>query len=860
MTPSIKSLRRSVLAGAAVLLVALAVFLGIARLTGHHFHLDLPSRLGATISQTANGFTYSQSQKGHTLFTIHASKLVQYKADQAELHDVTITLYGRDGSGRSDKIYGSDFTYDRKQGIARAAGEVRIDFATPETAHNPGAGSATGPSRAQTSPAQTIHVTTSGLVFNQGTGDATTDQRVNFALNDAFGSATGAEYSAKDGVLVLDSNVALTTTPPPGGGSAAVIHAQHAQLLRESHQAYLLKPDTVSDGRHTTSDQAIVTFRPDGSAEQVNARGHVHLVSDDGAEMHASSALIKLDPGSRPMSAVLDGGVTYYAHDAEQGQGTMQGAAVSGTLNFVSQPTPGKQGGAQQQLHHAQFRDAVTFVLQRSGLPVDPNGSATRQMSATKVDIDFAPGPNGKAQARFALGEGGATVTLHDIPSKAPDRLSTISADQLLATLADGRVIRLLDGKGHTRVVDGAPGQAVSSTTGDTLHVTFLQGGGTEATQAGRPTLVAGASPAASHASAQVDTAMQAGNVTLLQQPAPGAKNSDGSSPSPFQATAQRAEYHAANQLLELTGDPHLRSDSLALTADRVDYHRDTGDASAIGNVKSTYLQQSGQKGPTLGGEGPVHVVADHAQLVGSTDVSTFYGTPAAPARMWQGADAVSAPVLELARDQQTLDAHGAHGDRANEGPVVHATLGSSSGQNSGPAPSAGSGPRAVQAPKTAVKAPAMAAPGTGPTRLACDSLHYSDEDHRADLRGSVTAEQPSGVLHADLAQVYLTPGAPGKPSQLDHMVATGHAVITQPGRRGTGERLVYTAADARYVLTGTPAQPPRIVDADKGTTTGAALLFKGADDSVEVSNHVDASPEGAGARVRTVTDTHAPK
>jgi hypothetical protein len=48
------------------------------------------------------------------------------------------------------------------------------------------------------------------------------------------------------------------------------------------------------------------------------------------------------------------------------------------------------------------------------------------------------------------------------------------------------------------------------------------------------------------------------------------------------------------------------------------------------------------------------------------------------------------------------------------------------------------------------------------------------------------------------------------------------------------------------------------MTDSQKGTTTGAALIFKSADDSVEVSNHVDsATGQGADKRAHTVTDTH---
>jgi lipopolysaccharide export system protein LptA len=312
--------------------------------------------------------------------------------------------------------------------------------------------------------------------------------------------------------------------------------------------------------------------------------------------------------------------------------------------------------------------------------------------------------------------------------------------------------------------------------------------------------------------------------------------------------------------MLHLSGDPHLRNDTLDLVADMVDYHRDTGDASATGNVKATYDQQAGRKEPALGGEGPVHVTADHAQLTRYNNISIFYGAGSSLARMWQGGDAVSSPVLELDRDQQTVDAHGGRGDR---GPVVHATLGA---ESAAPAAKPGDGKQ-----------------DAAPTRLTSATLHYAGNDHRADFRGSVTAEQPTGTVRADEVDVYLTSGgpatagapanatgglakaagAPAKASQLDHLVAIGHVLILQPGRRGTGERLVYTAADGRYVLTGGPGQPPRIVDSQKGTTTGVALIFKSADDSVEVSNHLDsgsAAPHaGSDPQARTVTDTHTP-
>src|SRR5215813_11568478 len=113
-----------------LLLAVIAGFFFYARYRIHRLAKDLPAKLGIDIQQTANGFTFSQSSKGHTFFTIHASKLIQYKTGgHATLHDVHITLYGPEGARRTDKIYGAEFDYYPQAGIASAKGEVQIDLA-----------------------------------------------------------------------------------------------------------------------------------------------------------------------------------------------------------------------------------------------------------------------------------------------------------------------------------------------------------------------------------------------------------------------------------------------------------------------------------------------------------------------------------------------------------------------------------------------------------------------------------------------------------------------------------------------------------------------------------------------------------
>src|ERR1700676_1872449 len=99
---------------------------------------QIPEKIGLEIKQTATGFTTSKSKQERSLFTIQASKAVQFKkGGHTELHDVQITLYGSD-STRFDQIRGADFEYDQPSGNVTAQGEVQIDLqSNPEGLLNP---------------------------------------------------------------------------------------------------------------------------------------------------------------------------------------------------------------------------------------------------------------------------------------------------------------------------------------------------------------------------------------------------------------------------------------------------------------------------------------------------------------------------------------------------------------------------------------------------------------------------------------------------------------------------------------------------------------------------------------------------
>jgi lipopolysaccharide export system protein LptA len=271
---------------------------------------------------------------------------------------------------------------------------------------------------------------------------------------------------------------------------------------------------------------------------------------------------------------------------------------------------------------------------------------------------------------------------------------------------------------------------------------------------------------------------------------------------------------------------------------------RGTGDAAANGSVRVNYVQAPRPGEPAAASPPePVHVLAARALAHKQTGLAEFFGDGTARARMWQGESQVEAPVLDFYRKEKRLIARGEAGSDAA---TVRTVLVNA---KTGNAPAAG-------AKKTQGSG--------GPVRIVSQEMIYTDSARTVEFDGAVRAVDADGTLTSKAATVWLTPGSsqPGVAGgadassgfmggKVDHMIATGSVVIDQPGRKGTGDRLVYTASDGVFVLTGTKSAPPRVVDEAQGTTTGAALRFRSGDDSVEVLGSTDAK---GGGRVHSET------
>ncbi len=281
------------------------------------------------------------------------------------------------------------------------------------------------------------------------------------------------------------------------------------------------------------------------------------------------------------------------------------------------------------------------------------------------------------------------------------------------------------------------------------------------------------------------------------------------------QAWGDKGRYTPADQVLTLTGSARVIDKSMTTTARTMRMNRATGDAYADGDVKSTYSDLKPQpNGALLASSSPIHVTARSMIAHRTPAVALYTGD----ARLWQDDNLVEAPSIEFDRDRRSVTAHSSASQK------VSTVL--------------------VQPEKSGKASPVL---------VTSNDLNYADSDRKARFEGDVVAKGTAATISAARMDVFLA--ARGQTSgnqpvnsagRIDRIIAEENVVITQPERRGTGDHLVYTAADDKFVLTG---GPPSIFDAEHGKITGVSLTLFRHDDRVLVEGS-NQSPTVTNTRV----------
>ena len=757
-------------------------------------------------------------------------------------------MYGKNGD-RNDRIQGDEFEYDKKAGVVRAIGLVNLDLQAAQENAGKAAADAAG--------AKVLHVTTSNLVYLNKLGVAATNEYIDFQSGAMTGHATGADYNSDTGVLTMHSSVSMSGV---AGKRPVQVTASTAEVDNRNREIFLTGARCVSMGQTAEAQRATLHTRPDGTLARVEAQGNV-TKAGMGSKLVSQRADVVLNAKSQPQSAVLTGGVQY---SSDVPLLERNGQAEEASIAF----------DALGQAKQAVFTGAVHMSERTRATEAAREPWSSRDLTAAKVEAALLP-EGGTAQVRDVVATGSARLTeLNNgtLSSSKDIGRTEITADVLTAHMVeagDGRQPPQLDtlaGRGHTLLHQVSADGTEQTSSGDTLDAKFRpQPPGSRV--AGRQTSLS----ALGGATGMLLSAAQQGHVTMVRRtPAKvGAKagaNSGTVQEDVERASAQRVAYDGDLDRVTLTGGVQMSDAGSVMWANQVALDRISGDSVATGAVKVDYVQDSSaQAGGRAGAQAePTHILAERAELENAAKIATFHGKPV---RLWQGADQVQAPVIELDRAKKRLIARGeasAGAAAAGQTAQVHTIL-SPRSDLPGAANSAAAKSNAL---KTGAGKAGAESQMPKAMRIASGELVYSGDLRQAEFSESVRAVTVDGSVRADEATVYLQQGAGQGPSSaveevpsiagsVERMVATGQIEIEQPGRRATGQRLQYTANDQLFMLTGDDRVPPKMVDAAHGTITGAAILFHPGDDSVAISNTEPGATSAAqGRQVRTETRT----
>ncbi len=450
MPIQVSHLRRWFAGGAISLLLVVASVYFYARHKVENALKEVPAKIGIEIQQSAKGFTVSRSEQGHTIFKIEASKAVQYKqGGHAELHDVTITLYGRDAS-RFDQIYGADFEYDPQTGDVVGKGQVQMDLeANPEGLIHPD----------QATPKELknpVHLTTTNLLFNQKTGNAVTRDKVEFSLPQADGSAVGLSYEANTTLLTLQSQVDVSFH----GATPARVTAIHGTITKNPRVVELDLPRLQNGARQASADKGTIYLRQDNTVDRILASGNVRVESEaSGSEKVQSNQLELLlaDKADRLRSAAFSGDVRM----ENSGPRPMQGNAGRVVLNFTGNNV----------LSTVHSQDNVR-LMQHQQPATASAGAQDVEITASVIDFFVTDG----RRLQRAETSGQAQIALR--PAADTGQQTLVTAGKFQARFDDSGQLASVHGAPNARIVSKKPGQPDRVSTSDMLDASFRPGSG----------------------------------------------------------------------------------------------------------------------------------------------------------------------------------------------------------------------------------------------------------------------------------------------------------------------------------------------------------------------------------------------
>jgi LPS export ABC transporter protein LptC len=263
-----------------------------------------------------------------------------------------------------------------------------------------------------------------------------------------------------------------------------------------------------------------------------------------------------------------------------------------------------------------------------------------------------------------------------------------------------------------------------------------------------------------------------------------------------WQATAEEARYLAAEKLTRLDGQPVALDPNSKTSADHMEFLEAAHRFQAEGHVRSV-LTQPKDKPDNAGifhSSEPVYASAESLDIDTQTKIARYRRQ----AKLWQGEQLLRADLITLYRNEKKLE--------AEKG--VSSLFYFDSQQKPGSSQS----------------------PQKGPTLVEAESFLYLDSEQKAVYQKNVRMRHPLGQLQSDRLEVFLEKDE--QQTRAKRMLAIGQVKIFQPKRTGMSEMAEYFRAGEKMVLSG---GSPRVIDSERGSTSGARLTLYRNNDSIFV-------------------------
>jgi lipopolysaccharide export system protein LptA len=714
-----------------------------------------PNRLPDGTQGAAQDWMYTKTQDGKKIISIKAKGFEQIEG-KIKLTGVELHIFDKYGK-KYDQVKSASAEFDEKGNELYSDGDVDITMAVPadKPENEPPSG-------------KLMDIKSSGVHFDSKTGKANTDREATFAFDRGDGKCIGAEYDPNTRELHMKSAVVLNWhgTDP----STKPMHIETSDLVyKERDGKVFLTPwsKLIRDTMIMNAGPATVSLN----------KGQIQLVETTAAQGTDRQPKRKLDYGADNLRIEFDN--------------DNQVRKIIGTQN--------------------------------ARLVSSADTGVTR-LTTDRVDMDFdVTTKDSILKTAVATGHSVAE-SLPIAKTGDPPEARVLKSEVINTKMRDnGQEIESVEtpGAGTLEFIPATPTQSHRWMNGDHIWMTY---GPDNQIQTFRSVNVWTKTEKPKPPNAKEKPApAQTWSKDMLVSFQPHSSDIDKLEQNhdfryeegDRKAKADRALLDQRKNLIDLIGGARVWDSTGSADADHIILDQKSGDFMAEGNVRSVRMpdKKSGDSPGMLSEDEPLH---GRAKKMSSTDnnLNIHYEGDVV---LWQGANRLTADVVEIDRDDNNLNAHG-H--------VVSQLMDKKDAKDK-------------KDDKNEKAAADVKKPG-GPifSIVHAPELIYNDDDRIAVYKGGVLLDRGDTKVKSRELKAYLRDNQDD--SSLDHAFADGQVQITSTAvdrtRTGTSEHAEYYVDEDKVILEG---GQPKFVDTLRGVTQGKQLIWYSKDDRLLVNGAV---------------------